>query len=311
MQKEEFTVKYTFPNLSSIPQRGNVSLRLKKAREVEKNNKLKTNFDMVEVPADFTKNQTEMKKSGLNIGEMLLSHEVIESIYEREEFPSNKYILHTEPSLSRSYTFDKKKKSFTPKLLWYDLDWLTNFKKQLFLTIEFFSASPKAIELHPGISNRGKNTIKAFAKAIQIIVNDIKSKFNLAPLIMIENRTGHIIQDGVSIASFWNYFKREFPNYTSNIGIILDIQQFYTVTKSHFLMQLNKIPFDAVCGAHIHTKHCAPNVHDVIPWKLVFNFLKKVNESRSLFILPEVHSISHLIKTMNFLDINKNLYNSF
>ena len=29
MQREKFTIKYTFPNLSSIPQRGNVSNRLK------------------------------------------------------------------------------------------------------------------------------------------------------------------------------------------------------------------------------------------------------------------------------------------
>ena len=307
MQKKKFSIKFTFPNLSSIPQRGNVSNRLKKAREIEKKNKLKTVFDMVEVPADFTKNQTEMKRSGLSIGEMLLSQHAIESIYEREEFPSNKYILHTEPSLSRPYVVDKKKKSLTPKLLWYDLDWVKNFEKQLFLLIEFFNAPPKAIELHPGISNRGKNSIKTFTKAIQIIVDDVKSKLNQAPLIMIENRTGQIIQDGESIANFWNYFKRELPNYTSDVGIILDIQQFYTVTKSDFLTQLNKIPIEAICGAHIHTKHCAPNIQDVIPWRAVFNFLKKINESRNLFILPEVHSLSHLIKTMNFIDINYNL----
>ncbi len=306
MQREKFIIKYAFPNLSSIPQRGNISIRLKKAREIEQKNNLKKKFEMVEVPADFTKNQTEMKKTGLIMGEMLLSQNVIESIYEREEFPSNKYILHTEPSLSRSYIVDNKKKSFTPKLQWYDLNWLKNFEKQLFLLIEYFRAPPKAIELHPGISNRGKNTIKTFTKAIQIIIDDIKSKLNLDPLIMIENRTGQIIQDGKSIASFWNYFKREFPNYTSNVGIILDIQQFYTVTKMDFLMQLNKIPLEAIRGAHIHTKHCAPKINDVIPWKVVFNFLKKINESRNLLILPEVHSISHLIKTMNFIYINSN-----
>ena len=63
MQREKFTVKYTFPNLVSIPQRGNISTRLKIARDFEKNNKLKAIFDMIEVPADFTKNLTEMKKT--------------------------------------------------------------------------------------------------------------------------------------------------------------------------------------------------------------------------------------------------------
>ena len=163
---------------------------------------MKKKFEMVEVPADFTKNQSEMRKTGLNIGEMLLNREVIESIYEREEFPSRKYILHTEPSLSRSYIVDNKKKSYSSKLQWYDFNWLKNFEKQLFLIIEFFSELPRAIELHPGISTRGKNTIKTFSKAIQIIIDDFKSKFNLVPLIMIENRTGQIIQDGESITNF-------------------------------------------------------------------------------------------------------------
>ena len=307
MQRQKFTIKYTFPNLVSNPRRGNVSTRLKIARELEKKSKLKAIFDMVEVPADFTKNQTEMKKTGLGMGEMLLSHNAIESIYKKEESPSTKYILHTEPSLSRRYKVDNMKKNFTPKLLWYDLDWLNNFEKQLYLLIKFLGAAPKAIELHPGISNFGKNTINTFSKAIQIIIDNIKSKLNQAPLIMIENRTGHIIQDGESIATFWTHFSREFPNYTSNVGIILDIQQFYTVTKSDFLMELNKIPLEAVCGAHIHTKHRAPNIQDVIPWRAVFDFLKKANELRHLFILPEVHVKSNLIKTMNFIDINYNL----
>ena len=304
MKEKKFIIKYTFPNLVSIPQRGNISIRKKKAREIEQKNNLKKKFEMVEVPADFIKNQTEMKKTGLNIGEMLLSRNVIESIYEIEKFPSRKYILHTEPSLPRSYIVSNKKKSYTPKLQWYDLNWLKNFEKQLFLIIEFFKELPKAIELHPGISNRRKNTIRTFTKAIQIIVDDMKSKFDLVPLIMIENRTGQIIQDGESIANFWNYFKRKFPNYTSDIGIILDVQQFYTVTKNNFLTQLNKIPPEAICGAHIHTKHCAPNIEDVIPWSEVFNFLKKTDKSKNLFILPEVHAISHLIKTMDFLEYN-------
>ena len=304
MQREKFTIKYTLPNLSSIPQRGNISNRFKKAREFEKKYKLKTIFEMVEVPADFIKNQTEMKKTGLNIGEMLLSQNVIESIYETEEFPSNNYILHTEPSLPRSYLVDENKKSFTPKLLWFDLDWLKNFENQLFLLIEFFNTPPKAIELHPGISNRGINTIKTFARAIQIIVDDIESKFNETPLIMIENRTGHIIQDGESMVSFCNYFKRKFPNYASNVGIILDVQQFYTVTKESFKAELDKIPKEVIYGAHIHTKHQAPSLDDLIPWHYVFEFLRSVSMTRDLYVLPEVHNEKQLVRTIDFIEEN-------
>ena len=304
MQREKFAIKFTFPNLSSIPQRGNVSNRIKKAREFEKKNNLKTNFDMVEVPADFTKNQSEMKKMGLDIGEMLLSQNAIESIYKKEESPSNTYVLHTEPSLPRTYLVDENKKSFTPKLLWYDLEWLKNFEIQLFLLIEFFNAPPKAIELHPGISNRGINTIKTFAEAIQIIVDDIESKFDETPLIMIENRTGHIIQDGESMVSFFNYFKREFPNYASNVGIILDIQQFYTVTKENFKAELYKIPKEVICGSHIHTKHQAPSLDDLIPWNYVFDFLRSVNMTKDLYILPEVHNEKQLVRTIDFIEEN-------
>jgi len=298
-------IRFTFPNLSTIPQRGNVSIRWEIANKIERKYNLNIKFDMVEVPADFIKNPREMEKTKLLVGDMLLTEKVIESIYSKETNSTNKYILHTEPSLSRKLPKNVEKKSLTPKLQWYDSNWVFNFKKYLFLLIDHFIKPPIAIEIHPGTSDHKKNNFFSFSMAIERIIKEIKERYNYNPLIMIENRTGHIIQDGENIKYFWNYFKQTYPDISDNFGIILDVQQFFTVTKSNFNNQLALIPPEAVCGAHIHTKHRAPSDNDYIPWNNVFNFLKKVNKNRGLYILPEVHNENQLIPTIKFIIDNQ------
>ena len=65
MNYKKYPVYYTFPNLSTIKQRGNVSIRWKRSREIEKKINQPFNFNLVEVPADFIKTSKEMRKTGL------------------------------------------------------------------------------------------------------------------------------------------------------------------------------------------------------------------------------------------------------
>jgi len=296
---------YTFPNLITIPQRGNISIRQKRANKIENKLKYKFNFNLVEVPADFIKNVSEMRATNLSMGEMLLSERVVKSIYTNEPEPNNKYILHTEPSLPRTLPKDSIKKSITPKLQWYDSGWLKKFIKFLLLLIDFFNIPPIGIEVHPGKSDRKQNNYISFSNALQMVFEEIQNSYHYMPIILIENRTGQFIQDGVSIRDFWDYFKKYFPDLVEYIGIILDIQQFFTVTRNDFIQELSLIPFDSLYGIHIHKKHRAPNLNDNIPWKSVFTFLENIRKDRPFFILPEVHHEKQLIETINFIKTNE------
>lgn len=302
IDKKKYKINFTFPNLNTIPQRGNLSIRKQKIRNLENKIGPRIKFSFVEIPADFIKNETESKKAKLGVGGILSSKSEVESIYSIEDKPSNRYILHTEPSLPRTYMDGEKKKTVTPKLCWHDPVWLNQFINQISLIFDYFKKPSLAIEIHPGVSNRNNNTLTTFSKAIDILLTRIKSNYNYYPLIMIENRTGHIIKDGISIFKFWNHFKRNFDSISSYIGIILDIQQFYTVTKENFRAELDKIPKEVICGAHIHTKHQSPSLDDSIPWQYVFEFLRNVNKKRDLYILPEVHNEKNLLSTIDFIE---------
>jgi len=57
-------IQYVYPNVSGISQRGGLLERWNLAKQ--------NGCDLIEVPADFVKNKTEIEKTGLNLGEFLL-----------------------------------------------------------------------------------------------------------------------------------------------------------------------------------------------------------------------------------------------
>ncbi len=77
------------------------------------------------------------------------------------------------------------------------------------------------------------------------------------------------IQNEADINDFWRLFKDKYPDLVRHVGIMLDIQQLYAVTKDNFISEFDKIPKDCLYGAHIHTKHGIPPISDDIPWKHV------------------------------------------
>lgn len=96
---------YTFPNIATVKQRGTLSERYQKMKEL--NTRLNTaDFRLIEVPVDFIKNITEETKTGLELGAMLISEAHAGYIYAADNNDTGKinYVLHIEPQLSRQGT---------------------------------------------------------------------------------------------------------------------------------------------------------------------------------------------------------------
>jgi hypothetical protein len=291
---------YTYPNTSSISQRGGLKSRYLKLKEV--NEQLNSPiFQIVEIPADFIKNESEERKTGLSVGSFLDCNAVKEIYTNHHIFNETKYILHTEPIFSRKGAKGRK----MPKIQWYNSSWFDKFCKHLFSIIDFFSSTPYAIEIHPGISEKGKNNEKTLSRAIQRLHDTYTDRYGEEVLIFIENRTDQYIQDGSDIQSFWELFSRDYPDLIHKTGIVLDIQQFYTATKKFnkdFRIEFSRIPPDSLIGAHIHERHKAPRC-EYIPreiWEFVANEQQWTSQNRAFHILPEVHPHSHVIETYNF-----------
>ncbi len=267
----------------------------------EINEDIQTNdFKTVEIPADFIKNKSEEKKTGLKVCSML-DLDSVEKIYSKSSSASNvRYILHTEPVFSRK----GQKKSCTSHLEWYDHRWLNKFLKHTFSIIDFFKYPPYAIEIHPGMSKKGKNNIKTFSQAINTLHNEYFDKYGISPLIFIENRSNQYIQDGTGIKEFWNYFKDEYAHLTKETGIILDIQQLYTSTKNFdFKGEFKKIPEESLIGVHIHERHRKPLCKHIPKeiWQFVAdNHHWSGKKNRSFHVLPEVHHSNDVKDTYSF-----------
>ena len=287
---------FTYPNIASFTQRGSLKQRQNELKKI--NAKYKTqDFQIVEIPADFVKNKTEEIKTGLKVGSML-DQKSVKKLYSKTVFKTNiKYILHTEP-VFRRYGSNG---SVTPQLRWYDNNWIEKFLKHVFSIIDFLEVNPYAIEIHPSKSQGDKNNIRVFSEAIKRLCDEYNQKYYEKVLILIENRTGQYIQNGEDIRDFWRFFKDKCPDLVANVGIMLDIQQLYTVTKDNFISEFSKIPKDCLYGVHIHTRHGIPSIFDDVPWEHVSDELKSTgSKDRPFHILPEVHHSKQVEETYLF-----------
>lgn len=298
--KNNSNILYTYPNTSSISQRGGLRSRYLKLEEI--NERLNSSvLEIVEIPADFIKNKTEEEKTELPVCAML-NDDTVKKIYTKDHIQNEvKYILHTEPIFSRT----GNNGSCTPKLKWYDANWLENFSEHLFSIINFLGKSPYAIEIHPGKYENGKNNIKSLSKAIKNLHDLYSERYGNDVLIFIENRTYQYIQDGSDIEEFWKLFSIKYPDLVHKTGIVLDIQQLYTATKKFnkdFKIEFSKIPSDSLIGAHIHERHKTPEFK-YIPeeiWDYIAKENRWNNNNRPFHILLEVHPHNHVIDTYNF-----------
>ncbi len=167
---------------------------------------------------------------------------------------------------------------------------------------EFFEIPPFVIEIHPGDK---RNSFDNIAESITYLLGMYRSKFNVEPLVLLENRTGQFISNGKEFRDFWAFVSENYSQLKENIGIVLDIQQLFTVTKKNFLEELEIIPLEAVKGLHVHYKHQVPDLSNEIPWKNVFARISNIEHQ--LIINPE---ILHKNKVRDAIRFCEDLLNS-
>ncbi|MDG6250324.1 hypothetical protein [Methanocalculus sp.] len=281
-------IEYVLPNVSSIRQRGGLAERIDLASQFD--------CKYVEIPADLIKNGTEEVKTGVDIG-MPLKKEHIPLLYSQDPIEKGNcnYILHTEPSVPRTDQYNIISQTV---IKWHQPEWVHDFSVMVGNITEYFGIPADFIEIHPGDK---RNAIPDIVEGMRKIFETQSRIWGDEPNIVLENRTGQMISRGKEIASLWNYIERSATDIIDKTGVVMDVQQLYTVTKTKFEQNLAMIPPSCLKGFHIHRKHGTPASSDQIPWKSVFSFIKTLNQP--FFINPEVHHKNAVRPTIDFCEL--------
>jgi hypothetical protein len=234
--------------------------------------------DLVEMPADFIKNKTEIRLTGLEMGSFL-DQSAISLLYGADPVPAScQIVLHTEPELS------------LPCLLcWHDRAWVDAFVRMQIALIRHLRVPPAVIEIHPGDRH---NTIKDIIGGALRLIEEVGNAFGRAPLVLLENRTRQVVSTGQDLLEFWRSVARG-GGLSEQIGVVLDIQQLFTQTGGNagnvagFLAGLRMIPDEALRGFHIHRNHRNPSLNDAIPWREVFGRIRQLKND--FLVNPEIH----------------------
>ena len=115
--------------------------------------------------------------------------------------------------------------------MWYNEEWVEKFVLMVISISQYLGGPATIIEMHPGDR---RNSYKDISSSILFLMDQYYEAFQVKPLILLENRTGQFISSGSDLEGFWDYFSENHRNLRKNVGIVLDIQQLYTVTKKTF-----------------------------------------------------------------------------
>jgi hypothetical protein len=281
------TISYVFPNTSEIRQRGGLDERWILAESA--------GCSFVEVPADLIKKGSEVTATGQELGSFL-TKQSIATLYKPTQRSSKKipYILHTDPSLSRTDNFGIK---YQASLRWNDPVWVEHFVQMILDLSDFFGTPPAKVEIHPGDR---RNSFANIIQGVNAIQEGYKGSFGRVPEILLENRTGQFISEGSAISNLWDYVNQYDPKLSDSFGIVLDIQQLSTVTRQNFLPSFYQIPLDCLKGFHIHRLHKPPQTNDGIPWKEVFEKIAAIQHD--IIINPEIHHNNQVTGVIGFCE---------
>ena len=131
-------VSYVYPNLSQIylkskTMRGGLSERWVLAQE--------TGCEFIELPGTLIKYKTEERLTSLNIGDFLSKKEISLLYTQDDEIHEGlKYILHTEPSLSKSNRFGRK---VTSPINWHDEKWASRYLDMMLAITNYLARARK------------------------------------------------------------------------------------------------------------------------------------------------------------------------
>ena len=132
--------EYIYPNVTEAAQRGGFLERWRLAEPL--------GCRYIEIPADFIKNQTEVERTGQDVGSML-SRSSVKLLYDSDTtLPGAlRYLLHTEPAIPRRTPHGRQA---TASLRWRDPDWVAAFGDMLLEIEDVLGIPPEIIEIHPG-----------------------------------------------------------------------------------------------------------------------------------------------------------------
>ncbi len=279
-------VRYVYPNVSEDNRsgRGSLSSRLQQASLL--------GCELVEMPADFIKDEIEVELTGLNLG-AFLDDGAAARLYSAsdEAVAPGKYVLHTEPSLPGTGSAEADIES---RLCWSDKKWVNHFAEMILVIAKRIGSAPSVVEIHPGDSTDRFGDIIFGARVIR---DRLEKNLGVGPRVWLENRTGQIVQTGEDLATFWRAVRAERGVFLW-LGLAVDADQLWTATGASFSAQLEVIPDEAVRALHVHRLHRTPTAEDDVPWPLVF--AQRFVRYEGFTIHPEVHHRSEVEATIRF-----------
>jgi len=255
----------------------------------------------LEVPANGVRNIKEEKQTGICVCEMLTG-DAIEKLYTpADTVPDDlEYILHTDPSFHQRGLDGVTHPA--ADLRWHDGDWLQRFCEMQIAISEYLGAPASIIEIHPG-SNRSVS-MKDIARAMQKIRQVYGDHFGgVAPRIVLENRTGSLIENGRQLREFWMAMQEHTPELARESGIVLDFSALFSTAgkrNDSFEDYLTAVPVEGIVGLHVHTRHQAPSADDALPWDVVFEKVAAI--PHDFFINPEIHHKNKVGETIAFCE---------
>ena len=160
--------------------------------------------------------------------------------------------------------------------------------------VDYLGKAPSIIEIHPGDTRNSFEDIVSFCVEIREVFKDNYGEVS----VLLENRTTQFIANGRELRDYWQYIVDNQGDMIDHLGIVLDIQQLVTKTKTRFREEFAIIPDEALKGFHIHHKHRWPSISDPIPWSMVFVRIKELNHH--VIINPEIHQKKRVQQSIDF-----------
>lgn len=278
--------EYIYPNVTEATQRGGLLERWRLAEPL--------GCRYIEIPADFIKNQTEVERTGQDIGSML-NRSSVELLYDRDTtLPGAlRYLLHTEPAIPRRTPHGRQA---TASLRWRDPDWVAAFGDMLLEIEDVLGIPPEIIEIHPGDR---KNTHADIIAGMHALIVTHWNAFGAEPLVLLEHHKDQGISTASQMRMFWATLNDLHPEIAGLAGIVLDPWHLHAAAKEEFPGSLGEVPPDALQAFHIHNDLRPPSVADSLPWPQVFETIGGVKTPR---IKPVVYQKSRVPGAIAFCE---------